>query len=121
MPINPKALHSEIKKRENLLVQEMLNEGFKKEKIYFRHVFNMRYRRQVNYHSISLPRMDYQNEDNINRLVKSWISDFQTVYGKEVGYSPSAIELVSMDIDAVGETEKPQIKAGRKKKHARFC
>jgi N-methylhydantoinase A len=109
MPIDAGDLDAEIKKKEQTLAQEMVNEGFDEKSITFRHVFNMRYRRQVNYHSIFLPRADYKTDADIEELVNHWVSDFQKVYGKEVGYSTSAIELVSMDIDAVGETEKPKV------------
>ena len=56
MPIDHNMLDSEIKKREHTLMQDMEEEGFSRGEIVFRHIFNMRYKRQVNYHSVDLPR-----------------------------------------------------------------
>ena len=39
------------------------------------------------------------------------MKDFERVYGKGVAYTKAGIELVSMDIDAVGKVVKPALKS----------
>jgi len=73
-------------------------------------MFNMRYRRQVNYHTIELPGKEYKTEGDIKQIIDKWIEDFETVYGKGVAYTKAGIEMVSIDIEATGKTVKPSVK-----------
>ncbi|MFX0203526.1 MAG: hydantoinase/oxoprolinase family protein, partial [Candidatus Hodarchaeota archaeon] len=107
MPIAPKILDSKIKEAEDALAQDMEKEGFSREDLEFRHVFNMRWLRQVLYHSLPLPAKKYESEKDVSWLIESWAKDFEKVYGKGVAYTRAGIELVSMDIDVIGKTMKP--------------
>jgi N-methylhydantoinase A len=110
MPVNHQALDSKIKEFEAMLATEMEQEGFQRSQLEFKHTFNMRYRRQVNYHAVSLPAKEYKDEGDIAGLMESWVQDFERVYGRGVAYTKAGIELVSMDIDAIGRVIKPVLK-----------
>lgn len=110
LPIEPQILNAKVREQEALLALAMEEEGFKREDLEFRHMFNMRYRRQVNYHTITLPGKEYKTEKDVKNIVDAWMEDFESVYGKGVAYTKAGIELVSMDIDAIGKTTKPSLK-----------
>jgi N-methylhydantoinase A len=110
MPIDPEVLSSKSIQYQNSLVEEMEKEGFSGGDLEFRHMFNMRYRRQVNYHTIELPGKDYKTDGDIKKIIDTWIEDFEKVYGKGVAYTKAGIELVSMDIESIGKTVKPSVK-----------
>jgi len=110
MPVAPQVLNSRVSEFENTLALEMEREGFRLEQLEFRHMFNMRYRRQVNYHTISLPRKEYKTGKDVAEILDSWVEDFEKVYGKGVAYTKAGVELVSMDIEAVGKGVKPALK-----------
>jgi len=111
LPVNPSFLAGKVKEYENALADSMALEGFSRNELQFRHLFNMRYRRQVNYHTIALPGKEYTTEKDVQKIVDAWMDDFESVYGKGVAYTKAGIELVSMDIEAIGKTVKPVLKA----------
>ncbi len=43
--------------------------------------------------------------------MESWVQDIEKIYGRGVPYTKAGIELVSMDIDAVGKVVKPVLKS----------
>lgn len=111
LPVEPETLNARVKEYEGALAEAMEMEGFSRNELEFRHLFNMRYRRQVNYHTIALPGKDYTTDRDIQNIVDAWMDDFESVYGKGVAYTKAGIELVSMDIEAIGKTVKPALKA----------
>lgn len=110
LPVEPSLLDTKVKEYEGALAEAMEMEGFRRQALEFRHMFNMRYRRQVNYHSIALPGRNYTTAADIKNIVDTWMNDFESVYGKGVAYTKAGIELVSMDIEAIGKTVKPILK-----------
>ena len=109
MPVEPAVLNDKIKQVERALGSEMEAEGFKRKDLIFRHTFNMRWARQVLYHSVSLPAREYETAEDISALIEEWARDFERVYGKGVAYTRTGIELVSLDVDAVGKVVKPDL------------
>jgi N-methylhydantoinase A len=110
MPVKPNILDSRIKEFEDALAQDMKEEGFRRQDLELRHTFNMRWARQVLYHSVPLPVKDYKNDEDVAWLTEQWAQDFEKIYGRGVAYTRAGIELVSMDIDAVGKVVKPVLK-----------
>lgn len=110
MPMDPGILRARIHRAQEELAEQMAKEGFPKSSLKFVHRFNMRFRRQVNHHTISLPGRDYRTKADVEALAESWLEDFTKIYGKGVVFSKSGIELVSMDIDGVGAAVKPKMK-----------
>jgi N-methylhydantoinase A len=110
MPVKAHILDSKIKEFEDALAQDMKEEGFRREDLELRHTFNMRWARQVLYHSVPLPVKDYKNDEDVAWLTEQWAQDFEKIYGRGVAYTRAGIELVSMDIDAVGKVVKPVLK-----------
>jgi N-methylhydantoinase A len=107
LPIDPAALNAKVEEHEDSLAEAMEMEGFQRGELTFRHLFNMRYSRQVNYHTVALPGKRYRSDEDIQEIVNAWMNDFESVYGKGVAYTKAGIELVSMDIEAIGKTVKP--------------
>ena len=70
----------------------------------------MRWARQVLYHSVPLPPKTYNTDEDIAALTEQWAQDFEKIYGRGVAYTRAGIELVSMDIDAIGKVVKPALK-----------
>lgn len=110
MPIAPNILNSRIKEFEDALSQGLKEEGFRRQDLEFSHTFNMRWARQVLYHSVSLPASEYKREEDISELIEQWAQDFERIYGKGVAYTRAGIEAVSMDVDAIGKVAKPVLK-----------
>jgi len=111
MPVAPEILNSKIKELEGSLAKDMEEEGFRRKDMEFRHTFNMRWARQVLYHSVPLPAREYKSDEDMRGLVEQWAEDFEKIYGKGVAYTRAGIEAVSMDIDAVGKVAKPLLRA----------
>jgi N-methylhydantoinase A len=110
MPANPDTLTNRISEFREPLLEEMEEQGLARSEIAFRYLFNMRYKRQVNYHTVALPGKEYTNKKEVDEVLDSWIDSFESIYGKGVTYTKAGIELVSMDIDAVYRVTKPSIK-----------
>lgn len=110
MPVAPAVLNDRIREFQDDLILDMKREGFSAQDLQMRHIFNMRYRRQVNYHSVQLQGKRYDKPEEVAEIVDTWIKDFESVYGKGVAYKKAGIELVSMDIDAIGRMLKPILK-----------
>ena len=116
MPVAASILNSKIKEYEGTLTQEMETEGFLPQDLTFRHVFNMRWARQVLYHSMPLPAKEYKSDEDIRDLVERWAQDFERIYGKGVAYTRAGIEAVSMDIDCIGKVPKPTLRRYQQEK-----
>jgi N-methylhydantoinase A len=110
MPVAPTVLNSKLQAMERDLVRDMKSEGFRAQDLEFKHNFNMRYRRQVNYLTISATSKTYESEVDVGRLVEIWKQKFEDVYGKGSAFPKAGIELVSVDMDAVGKVPKPAMK-----------
>jgi N-methylhydantoinase A len=110
MPVDPSFLNERIEQVEDSLVEDMKVEGFSRKDLDFRHTFNMRWARQVLYHSVPVPPRKYITNEDVTGLVEEWAKDFEKVYGKGVAYTRTGIELVSMDVDAVGKVVKPTLR-----------
>jgi N-methylhydantoinase A len=110
MPMDGHLLNSTKKEFEDTLARDLEKEGFRPQDLEFRHTFNMRRMRQVLYHSVALPAREYSSDEDVKWLMEQWAEDFERIYGKGVGYGKANIEVVSMDIDAVGKVIKPSIK-----------
>ena len=110
MPVEPDLLEAKIKQVEESLSDEMGAEGFARKDLSFKHTFNMRWARQVLYHSVPMSPRPYRTGQDVADLIEEWARDFERVYGKGVAYTRTGIELVSMDIDAVGRVVKPVLR-----------
>jgi N-methylhydantoinase A len=110
MPIAANVLHSRMTDIERKLAEEMGSEGFSRKSLEFRRTFHMRYRRQVNYLGITVPRKKYGSDADVIELTEAWKEKFDEVYGKGSAYPKAGIELVSVDIDAIGKVVKPLVK-----------
>lgn len=110
MPVSAQVLGAKIKEFEDALAQDMGEEGFRRQDLELRHTFNMRWARQVLYHSVPIPPREYKSDEDVAWLTEQWAQDFEKIYGRGIAYTRAGMELVSMDIDAVGKVVKPVLK-----------
>jgi len=101
MPVAPAVLNERIREFQDGLILDMESEGFSAQDLQMRHIFNMRYRRQVNYHSVQLQGKRYEQPEEVAGIVDSWSQGFRGRLRKGVAYKKAGIELVSMDIDVI--------------------
>ncbi len=108
MPADPKMLNSRINEIQNNLARIMAREGFSREKVEFRRTFHMRYRRQMNELALVVPSRDYTDAD-LKKIMDDWEAEFEELFGKGSALRQAGMELISIEIDAVGKTIKPVI------------
>ncbi len=102
LPCDPAELNARIASLEDGLMEAMTREGFKRSQVTFRCTFYMRYRRQMKELAIVLPAIKY-DEKSIKDIMDLWEKKFEETYGQGASYRQAGIELVSMEIDAVGK------------------
>ncbi len=116
MPANPAELNARLRAVEDKLAGTMEKEGFARKRVQFVRTFMMRYRGQVNELSVTVPSEEY-DEAAIARVIRQWEERYEQVYGAGSTHTEAGIELVSINVDAVGATVKPALiksKAGGK-------
>jgi N-methylhydantoinase A len=106
MPADPKLLNARIEEVETELLAAMSREGFAAEDVSFRRTFDMRYRKQLSELEVPVPAGTYSEQDLLE-IMDLFERRYEGVYGEGTGYREMGIEVVSMRIDAVGETSKP--------------
>ncbi len=111
MPVSADTLNPRIAELVDDLTLMMEKEGFRRQDLEYRNMFNMRYRRQINYLSITSPVKKFRSDRDVTELETTWKAEFENVYGKGSAYAKAGIELVSVDVDAIGKALKPVVKS----------
>ncbi|MBI4334337.1 MAG: hydantoinase/oxoprolinase family protein [Chloroflexi bacterium] len=111
MPAEPSVLNGRINEIEDGLATIMAREGFSRDKVEFRRTFHMRYRRQMNELALAAPSRDYSEAD-LKKIMDDWEIKFEELYGKGSALRQAGMELISIEIDAIGKTVKPVISPG---------
>ncbi len=109
MPVDAKVLDARLDEIEDKLAHDMEEEGFGRRDLEFRHVYNMRYQRQVNYLSVTMPAKRFGQDKEIVELIGAWKRKFEEIYGRGSAFPKAGIELVSVDVDAIGKVIKPVV------------
>jgi N-methylhydantoinase A len=109
MPVSAQELNYRLESIEEELALEMEREGFSRDEVEFRRTAHMRYRRQMNELDVVIPSKKY-NEEDIMDILTLWEAKFEQIYGKGVAYRQAGIELISIDIDAIGRAAKPTLR-----------
>lgn len=110
MPVDPGRLNQTLKVIEDSLYERLERENVSREKVEFRRIFHMRYRRQLNELPVVVPTKVY-NEADIQEIMKEFNIRFDEVYGSGAGYQEAGIEIISFSVDAIGKMPKPPIKS----------
>ena len=108
LPVEPALLNTRLKEIEGKLARTMKQEGFPLKQVEFVRTFMMRYRGQVNELSVTVPTVVYDKK-GIEQMMKLWEEKYEQVYGAGSTHREAGIELVSINVDAVGPTVKPTL------------
>jgi N-methylhydantoinase A len=110
MPVAADTLNDFFNSIENKLAVVMKKEGYKKDQVIFRRLLFLRYRRQLNELAIVVPTKTYTEAD-IKSMCDEFERVYESVYGVGSAYKEAGIELISVNVDAVGGAPKPAIKS----------
>jgi N-methylhydantoinase A len=107
-PIDTQALNKEIEEIEAGLRKVMKSEGFPEHLVSFRRTVYMRYTRQVNEVGvlIGLGPIDASGRAV---LEAAFNAKYEELYGRGAGHPEAGIEVISIAIDAMGNTVKPML------------
>lgn len=106
LPVDPRVLNDRMSMLEEELYAVMRQEGFRRKDVFFRRLFFMRYRRQLNELDIPVPAKRYTAKD-IRAVMAEFEKKYEEVYGEGSAYQEAGIELISFQVDAIGRTAKP--------------
>lgn len=110
LPCDPELLNAHVEAQQNQLLDVMRREGAASGDVEFVTTFHMRYRRQLNELPLVVPNIPYDAEA-IDRILVDFGRRYEEVYGAGSGYARAGVELVSIAVDAVMRTPKPQLAA----------
>ncbi len=110
MPVDPESLNRTLSGIEERLLGVLQRDGFEEGDIEFRRTFYMRYRRQLNELPVRVPTKRY-DVDDIKGITDEFDRRYEETYGAGTAYSEAGIELISLSIDAVGKTSKPEMRS----------
>jgi N-methylhydantoinase A len=108
-PIDVQALYGEIQSIEATLRRTMQEEGFSTGAITFRRTLYMRYTRQVNEVAVQIPSGLLQPSDRA-KIEAAFNAKYEEMYGTGAGHAEAGIEVISIAIDAIGATVKPNLR-----------
>ena len=108
-PVNMEALSREMAAMEEQLSAVMAEEGFRKEHVVFRRTLYMRYTRQVNEVAIEIPN-GWLGEAERPVIERLFNARYEDMYGSGAGHAEAGVEVISIAIDAVGSTVKPNLR-----------
>ncbi|MBC8274660.1 MAG: hydantoinase/oxoprolinase family protein, partial [Chloroflexi bacterium] len=110
LPANPEVLNAAITPMREKLYSAMERQGVEREEVAFRHIFYMRYRKQLNELAVDIPvKMQYKDKD-ISDIVDIFDLRYEETYGVGAAYKESGRELISIQIDAINRTAKPKVR-----------
>jgi N-methylhydantoinase A len=108
-PIDMDALHKEMHAIEASLSQMMQGEGFSPGEVAFRRTLFMRYTRQVNEVPVQIPANGFGKLDR-DSIEAAFNAKYEETYGAGASHAEAGIEVISIAVDAVGTTLKPQLR-----------
>lgn len=109
MPVSPEVMNAKIKDIEDRLYVAMEREGVPRRDVSFRRIFYMRYKRQLNELMVQVPVKVY-DDDDIASISDEFEKRYEEVYGEGSAYREAGIEIISINVDAIGKTIKPAIR-----------
>jgi N-methylhydantoinase A len=108
-PIDMEGLDRELKAVESDLERIMTREGFDLTTISFRRTLYMRYTRQSNDIGLAVSSKSLVAADRSD-LERQFNDKYEALYGLGSTHNEAGIEVVSISVDAIGPTPKPQLK-----------
>jgi N-methylhydantoinase A len=108
-PVDMAALNADFESVEADLTGVMSREGFRADDVTFRRTLYMHYTRQTNDVELQLPRGKLSDADR-PRLERLFNERYEALYGSGSTHSEAGIEVMSISVDAIGSTPKPELK-----------
>ena len=108
-PVDMEALNAQFDSVEGALSEIMSREGFHSEDVTFRRTLYMRYTRQTNDVELQVPRQKLTSADRVN-LERLFNERYEGLYGSGSTHAQAGIEVMSISVDAIGRTPKPELK-----------
>lgn len=108
-PIDMVALDGVIRDIEADLSREMYDEGFAADRVGFRRTLHMRYTRQVNDVGVTIQGGALSTVDR-DKIEAQFNTKYEDLYGSGAGHAEAGIEIISIAVDAIGATVKPQLR-----------
>jgi N-methylhydantoinase A len=108
-PIDMETLNAELDSVEADLTGVMAREGFRPDDVTFRRTLYMHYTRQTNDVELQLPRQRFTQAD-LPQLEHRFNKRYEALYGSGSTHSEAGIEVMSISVDAIGSTPKPELK-----------
>ncbi|MFQ5683582.1 MAG: hydantoinase/oxoprolinase family protein [Candidatus Binatia bacterium] len=109
MPADPVVLNRRLETVEEDLLQLMTREGFSLRQVSFRRTFYMRYHRQMNDVGIQVPTKRYGQKDMV-AIETMFEKEYEKIYGTGATFRAAGTEIISIGVDAIGNTLKPRPK-----------
>ena len=108
-PVDMVALNAEFESVEADLTDVMAREGFSPSDVTFRRTLYMHYTRQTNDVELQLPRQKLTDADR-STMEQLFNEKYEQLYGSGSTHSEAGIEVMSISVDAIGSTPKPELK-----------
>jgi N-methylhydantoinase A len=108
MPADLKVLNEKVNEMHSKLYDAMKRQGVERDEVQFRHIFYMRYRKQLNELPVDIPvKMEYDEKD-IREIMDVFDQKYEETYGTGAAYKQAGMEVISIQMDAIkkGETIK---------------
>jgi N-methylhydantoinase A len=108
-PVDMAVLNDELQSIEASLSAVMRDEGFAADAVTFRRTLYMRYTRQVNEVGVQVPNGRFSDADR-GRIEAAFNARYEEMYGAGAGHAEAGIEVISIAVDAIGATVKPNLR-----------
>jgi len=121
-PVDIESLNRDLESVEESLAGVMRREGFDAADVTFRRTLYMRYTRQTNDVELQIPRKRLTKAD-LPEIERMFNAKYEMLYGAGSTHAQAGIEVITLSVDAIGRTPKPQLKTypveGSDANHAR--
>jgi len=100
MPVDVGVINKTFRELEEEAMDEMKKIGFDPEEIDLRRELSMKFGRQVNVETISVPRKTYAQSD-VDEICSSFIEHYRSLYGEGAAFVEAGLEFMSFIVNAV--------------------
>jgi N-methylhydantoinase A len=97
-PFDPEVFNRNWVELENAAIQRLLSQGVARETINIERYVDMRYAVQVNQIEISAPADKHYDEQTVARLLETFESEYERLFGKGSGYADAGFALTAMRV-----------------------
>jgi N-methylhydantoinase A/oxoprolinase/acetone carboxylase beta subunit len=110
MPVDPRLLNEKVNEMHEKLYDSMRRQGAERNEVQFRHIFYMRYRKQLNELPVDVPVKMQYDETEIREIMDVFDRKYEETYGAGAAYKQAGMEVISIQMDAIKKGEKIQLR-----------